>query len=496
MWLPLSVFAQNDDKRDNTWLFGYPPNSPSEGYGGTVVNFSMGYPKVSFFNLGYAFQTSSAMCNEIGDLLFYSNGCHVINSKHQIMPNGTPLNPGHFFDVYCPNWGYPLSQSAISLPTPNHIGHYSLFHLSADYVNNSIACNKTLYSLISIKGIDEVGEVISRNQLVSTQLSSSCITATRHGNGRDWRLVVPALDGKRYFMFLLDADGVTGPSVHTCTKTVQPLWTGQIAFCPDGTWFADCQGNSEMRLMRFDRCSGQFYGELAFDFQGDTVPSMGVAFSPDSKVMYVSSPVKIYQYDLTASDVPASRQVVAEYDGFAPNGFPTTFFQAMLAPDNKIYLTATGSTKYLHIIHSPNNLGTACNVEQHGLELATRHAFMVPNFPYFRLYDLPGSPCDTLGINGPVSAVGEPQSEDEQTEIRLWPNPATDLLTIQYPNVSEASAWLITNAYGQIMQRGEWVVGAATTEVDISKLPSGSYFFRLQGQDGRSSSRLFMVLRE
>ncbi len=100
--------------------------------------------------------------------------------------------------------------------------------------------------------------------------------------------------------------------------------------------------------------------------------------------------------------------------------------------------------------------------------------------------------CKKIWVTKTVG-VGEPWVEGG---VVLWPNPASEILTIQYSNSGEASGWLIANPYGQIMQRGEWATGATTTEVDISKLPSGSYFFRLQVQGGRSSNQLFMVLRE
>ena len=49
-----------------------------------------------------------------------------------------------------------------------------------------------------------------------------------------------------------------------------------------------------------------------------------------------------------------------------------------------------------HIIHNPNERGTAANVEQHGLQLATFNDWSVPNHPNYRLKALIGSPCDTI----------------------------------------------------------------------------------------------------
>ncbi|HND88744.1 MAG TPA: hypothetical protein PK971_10480, partial [Saprospiraceae bacterium] len=232
-------------------------------------------------------------------------------------------------------------------------------------------------------------------------------------------------------------------------------------------------GKGIFRLSRFDRCSGEFYDQRVYDFQGDTVNGMGVSFSPTSRFLYISQPLKIYQYDLSAPDLQASRQVVAKYDGFAPNGFSTTFFQGMLAPDHKIYLTAGNSTQYLHIIHAPDSLGTACRVQQHGLGLATRHAFMVPNFPYFRLYDLAGSVCDTLGINGPVSAAAEPGGQGREP-VSFYPNPTTGEVCWWSAGLA-AQRLLVYSTTGQRLLE-QVRTGACA---DLSDLPDGLYWVLL-----------------
>ncbi len=393
------------------------------------------------------------------------------------------------------NSGYPIWQSIIALPVPNSNNRYGIFHLrSTRYISGKFTTSNILYSEARVeKG--NLGKVTSKNNLLETGVFSDYITAVRHGNGRDWWVMAPDWEGKVYHLFLLASGGYQGPMNQISQKPLLRGYPGQIVFSPDGSWLADCRGQKSIRLARFDRCEGRFYDEQVFDIQGNVTPSMGAAFSPNSSVLYVTTPLRIYQYDMNAADIANSKQIVAEYDGFKYMGLSTTFFQGMLAPDNKIYLSATNGTWHLHMIHQPDSLGIACMVEQHALKILGQHSFCMPNFPHFRLYDLHGSPCDTLGINGPTSAAGEPPEEGEKAEMRLWPNPATDQLTIHYPNSGEVNAWLITNPYGQIMQRGDWAAGAATTEVDISKLPSGSYFFRLQGQDGRSSSRLFTVFR-
>ena len=132
---------------------------------------------------------------------------------------------------------------------------------------------------------------------------------------------------------------------------------------------------------------------------GEGAPG-GVAFSPNSELLYISAWDSIYQYNLGASDILASRQIVAATDEFiTPDPVPafTKFFMMQLAPNDKIYISvANVNSRYLHVIDSPNELGTACNVLQHHIELPTFNRFSLPNLPHFSLKAEIGSPCDTL----------------------------------------------------------------------------------------------------
>src|SRR5690606_24981443 len=115
----------------------------------------------------------------------------------------------------------------------------------------------------------------------------------------------------------------------------------------------------------------------------------GVAFSPNSRYLYISSDNMLYQFDMNADSLMAKQTLVGVYDSFGwgqgGSNPPTSFYQLMLAPDGEIYMTTGNGTRYLHIIHKPNETGLACDFEQRGLELSTSHSFSPPNFPHFRL---------------------------------------------------------------------------------------------------------------
>lgn len=99
--LPLLVIGQ---KHDYIWMFGYNSNATSSfpGIEGMILNFNE-IP----FSVGYV-QTvtnitvsNATIADASGNLLFYTNGCHIADKSHQIMENGDSLNFGAVFNERC-----------------------------------------------------------------------------------------------------------------------------------------------------------------------------------------------------------------------------------------------------------------------------------------------------------------------------------------------------------------------------------------------------------
>jgi len=49
----------------------------------------------------------------------------------------------------------------------------------------------------------------------------------------------------------------------------------------------------------------------------------------------------------------------------------------------------------------------------------------MPNFPHYRIYDLRGSVCDSLGIDTPVQ--NDTTWAIRKDQVWVWPNPAGNL---------------------------------------------------------------------
>ena len=61
-------------KHDYVWLFGYPPNIPEEKFGGSMVDFKVNPPFISFFNIPIDLSTNCIISDSVGNLMFYTNG--------------------------------------------------------------------------------------------------------------------------------------------------------------------------------------------------------------------------------------------------------------------------------------------------------------------------------------------------------------------------------------------------------------------------------------
>jgi hypothetical protein len=483
----LSLSAQ--DKHDYNWYLGYHlDNGTSDSinnFGGTHVQFLDDSVQVRFFNTVARMTVGATISDKHGTLIFYTNGCRIWNRNNEYMAGGgDQFNYNNTWENHCADspFFYPSKQVLVVVPYPGRPRQYVIFHQRTETGGEPISAPRAvLYTIIDMNGDGGLGEVIEKDVvLTDTDDYMPGITAVRHGNGRDWWVVSPSYDTKRTYLFLLDPTGVHGPYVQETPNIGGTESAGQIAFSPNGAWYAESSCMNQVRLARFDRCAGVFY-----DFQATPMDSnyaAGVVFSPNSEVFYFSRINKIFQYDLTAADIPASRQVVAIYDGYYTH-YPlsrTTFFQGILAPDNKIYLTCGNTTDEIHVIDHPDSLGTACGVRQHGFPLYSYHGFSVPNYPHYRLYDLQGSPCDTLGIDGPVQTYAPVVLT---SQVKAFPNPANNQITIS-TDTPMTGQWRITDLYGKAQLSGTTAVDQRFLSVDTKRLAAGQYIFSAVNTDG------------
>lgn len=103
--------------------------------------------------------------------------------------------------------------------------------------------------------------------------------------------------------------------------------------------------------------------------------------------------------------------------------------------------------------------------------------------------------ADTISINGEpwnknyiykwtgnLTSTREPQPQAQLEGVRIFPNPATDFVTvaIDNPNLGPLMSYTLTDATGQVLQVGQAL--PADTRLNISPIPSGLYFITIKFQ--------------
>jgi WD40 repeat protein len=318
------------------------------------------------------------------------------------------------------------------------------------------------------------GNVIYKNRTLLQGDLGQQVPAVKHGNGKDWWLLIQSRNTNCFYPVLLTDTGLQVMASQTCGgQPVGDTDITSVAFSPDGSKFAHFAVYGGLNIYNFDRCTGELSSPIYYplDIAKDSSwLGNGIAFSPNSRFLYVSATKIVLQFDMWASNILASIDTVAVYDGFK---FPlgSYFDEAQLGPDGKIYISCGNSELDYHVIKNPDGKGDSCSFAQHSI-LLTSPSVCVPYFPNYRLGALTGSACDTItGLNEVARAAKE-------QILKVFPNPATDITTVDYgftdwnktqPNLE------ICNTLGQTVYSQVLPMYSGFQKIDVSRFADGMY---------------------
>jgi len=401
--LPSISFAQ---KHDYVWMWCLYHNDNSPVFGGMNMDFSSDPPLLYPQKKKVDFAFYCGICSDSsGTLAFYTNGISIRDTTHNRMMNGDTINPGTLWTDWQTR-SYPNGPFCFALPAPEKQNEYYLFHLASTVHYKS---SPFYYTVVDMKGNNGLGKVTEKNEVLlagsdTNQRHYIDPVAVKHGNGRDWWIISGEVQTPFMYVFLLDPEGVHGPFT-----TVMPyLFPGAEYqsvndISPDGSTYVRAAGRRGLYIFDFDRCTGTLSNMKAQPFANDEFLCFAAVFAPDSRHLYLSSWEALTVVDIKATDIIASLDTLAYFDGYASpqEPFITGFWNPNLGPDGKIYYATTNSTISMHIIHNPDLPGQAADVEQHGLDLTRYNNGTMCLFPNYRLGEWEGSPCDTLNGQRP-----------------------------------------------------------------------------------------------
>lgn len=353
--------------------------------------------------------TCASICDSSGNLLFYASDPHVdlwenggvlkvgyiVNKNDQIMEGGDTLVGSSWY------------QEMIIVPDPGNINRFYLFHIG---VTSSLTPG-FYYSVIDLNYNGGLGKVIQKNIQLQTFPVCDGLAAVKHGNGRDWWVVLKhwyySSPNNDFYSYLITPTGISGPFIQQI-GTAQ--WTNilRLKFTQDGSKLFQTSAWNLIEEFNFDRCTGQLSNPITIEQQDTTFSQMdyywSCATSPDNSKLYISSISNgqnqdtsyLFQFDLNATNILASKDTL--YTIVKP---PIAGLLQM-GPDRKIYFSCAYDTLdcdffYLYcdttyysenmnlcVINQPDSLGAACDFQPFSYYLGGHRSYMgLPNNPNY-----------------------------------------------------------------------------------------------------------------
>ena len=426
------------------------------------------------------------LSDENGNLLMVSNGCWIADATGDTMMNGGGLIPNSFTNSsWCNSFsGLPFHHSVVFVPNPTDSNKIYLLHQSGTSSSN-FKSSGLYYSVIDKTLNNGLGGVMpSQKNLVALQAGlNPGITVCKHANGVDWWVLVFKDSSDIVYTMQLSATGFSVP-VQQALGVIPAIYLlGQMSFSPDGKKFAysyynGISGaiNNYIRLFDFDRCTGLLSNKTEVIYVENN-GGLGLSFSPDSKKLYAGTFLKIVQLNLDTTNVAASLDAVAVYDGYA-YPYPvlqTSFWTMYLAADGKIYITSGNGVIDIHFINYPDSDGVACDLQQHAIRLpcySARGNVYHPNY-YLGCDTTLGCPC--------LVSTGLTEYGAHNFKAKLSPNPGSFGFEILYLLPQNKSGTLsVYDLQGRLMHQQILPQWSTMQSVQAAGWAPGVYQVRIE----------------
>ena len=466
---------------DQYWLLGAHEQPAQAGNNNAILRFDSSGLEITEQDMHINFESTVAtMVDSSGNLLFYTNGCFVANANGEMMDNGDGLNPGEMHDWTCGTAGYVAPFGAMALAAPAGGRLYYLLHIGVNYSpEHRLTYGPFYYSVVDMDANGGLGKVVSKNNLLVNQRNLAPFSVVRHGNGRDWWVVVPEYGTDAYFKFIIGHTGIQPAETQHIGDALSCRYIGAGAFSRQGHRYAR-QHHCGVFTYDFDRCTGLFSNARHLPFAPQAFGGGGVIFTPDGNSVLTTTQLAIMRADLTAEN-PVLDTVI---DYAYMTG--TSLHLMQYGGDGKLYFSTLGRGAWYHVVEDAGNIDDHTDFKFRGQLLPVKNIRTLPNLPNFRLYDWHESPCDTLGITvSPVVSVPDPGMA-----LYITPNPATTHIQVHYEHIRPEQI-LLYNMSGECMRVIECDADQKETRIELSDLPPGVYCCAVKDKSGRLVTRTF-----
>jgi len=428
-----------------------------------------------------------------GNLLFFTNGTRLFDKNLNFINGGWLAPPLDTNGMYS---GLPQLQGCMFLPLPGDTNQYVLLHTTKQVLWPlglpgwiPYPMPRHLYMTVLDKSLNSGnGGILTLNSILLTDTLTNWgggLSVTKHANGRDWWVIVKKHYKNKFYKFLLTPLGIQSMGYQLIGLDDQARLLDTYSFSPNGEILAGVVQPHEIALFNFDRCNGLLSNHQIISNPNN--PNYGcenLDFSPNSRFLYTTERVKIFQFDLKdiniAGAVQATRVLVADtaFSSITCDPpMPTIDIQypyGSLAADGRIYYPPSYGCQKLSYFNSPDSAGLLSDFVYGGLYITNIHFTSLPYFPNYRLGPLSGSICDSL------TSTQELQPPD----IAIYPNPATNKVIITSSRSLSEVVITLYNIQSQQLQQQETGFGNSF-EIDVpGNVCNGIYFIRIHSNQG------------
>jgi gliding motility-associated-like protein len=343
-------------KRENIWYFG--TNAGLDFNNGTVTPLTDG-----------ALQTqegTATMCDENGELLFYTDGSTIWNKYHEPMPDASDLGGNTS-----------TSQAAIIIPHPGNADRYFIFSAAAKGGPGGLQ-----YAIVDMTLHNGLGGIVSKNHVLLRRVSEK-LTALRHCNNTDFWVIAHEIGNNSFRSFPITRDGVNENGVESTTGSIHQDGIHAIGYMKasqDGKIIALARfDDSAFEILKFDAESGILSNPIYLK-DPDFIHAYGLEFSPNNQYLYLSAGTerpRIFRINISDSYSLATILRSKVLLGNIPGSFPGAM---QLGTNGKIYIAAEGQD-YLGVINNPLQSVEDTGFEPSGIYLGGRKSRRgLPNF--------------------------------------------------------------------------------------------------------------------
>lgn len=273
------------------WFFG--DGQTANFNGGVTFSTVAGTPAIT------SYEGTSAVSDEQGNLLFFTNGRRVWDSNGNMKPYNLTTGNEDIRD------NGSAVQGVLIVRHPLNPDVYHVFCTDDVISNNNMG--------LDYFTLDQNGDLITGPTTILAGRSYEGMSATFHGNGVDIWVMTQSFATGDYNAFLIGCDGLDPTPIVSdmgISFEANKNWTrGSLEFSWDGTKLAQGHpafwpvGEQEASIFDFDNISGQLSNAQHFSSTATTEEVYDVEWSPDNSLLYVTTKDGgVHYYDVSSGN--------------------------------------------------------------------------------------------------------------------------------------------------------------------------------------------------